>query len=175
MIAYSPAHAQATIKSIIKGAFSFRPQYGNSLGERLIEAFKWVFEKGGSKAVIIGSDSPDLPADYINLSFEALDDNSVVLGPCTDGGYYLVGLKEEFPQMFTDIELGTDKVLNETLTTIRTEGKSLHLLPPWYDVDTPDELEFLKTHLTGLVLAGKDIICKETLKILEETNLADSR
>ena len=57
--------------------------------------------------------------------------------------------------MFTDIELGTDKVLNETLTTIRTEGKSLHLLPPWYDVDTPDELEFLKTHLTGAGLGGQ--------------------
>ena len=105
--------------------------------------------------MIVGSDTPTLPAAYIDEALEMLEERDIVLGPSMDGGYYLVGQKRADRALFTGIEWSTGAVLQQTLE--RLGNQSLGLLPPWYDVDTPIEAGFLKVHLEALHSVG----CRE--------------
>ncbi|NIU43315.1 MAG: DUF2064 domain-containing protein [Nitrospinaceae bacterium] len=79
----------------------------------------------------------------------------MVIGPCTDGGYYLVGMHRKVTEIFKNVPWGTDRVLQITAERVRAQGAALELLPVWYDVDRPEDLEFLKTHLDLLAQAGR--------------------
>lgn len=125
-------------------------QRGKNLGERCINAFKDYLKKGYTKVVIIGSDSPTIPTEYIKKAFFELKKNDFVLGPCCDGGYYLVGAKKAMPQIFHNIPWGTDKVLNKTLGKLNSLNIRFSLLPFWYDIDTIEDLRFFKNHLKYL-------------------------
>ena len=94
----------------------------------------WSMGRGARRTVIIGSDSPSLPPAYIDQALELLKEHEVVLGPSTDGGYYLVGQSSPNGAIFVDIDWSTGRVLEQTLDKVGT--RSLGLLPPWYDVDT---------------------------------------
>lgn len=115
-------------------------QEGRSLGERLIHAFGLAFGRGSQHVVIIGSDSPDLPAAYIDHAFGALDDSDVVLGPSTDGGYYLIGLSRPCLKLFDDVSWSTDQVFERTANNAQRHGYRLKILPTHYDVDTIDDV-----------------------------------
>lgn len=140
-------------------------QEGENLGEKMRRAIQDRLSEGYKRVVIIGSDSPSLPVSYI---YRALgSDKDIVLGPSTDGGYYLIGMAGKVVEVFKDVAWGTEKVLSETLGHLEQNGASLELLPVWYDVDSPDDLKFFKTHLelieqAGLGKAGK------TGKLLDE-------
>ena len=127
-------------------------QQGKDLGAKMRQAFVDHFAQGYNKVVIIGSDSPSLPVSYINRALESEKD--LVLGPSTDGGYYLIAMTAKVTEVFSGIEWGTDNVLNETLQRVNAAGASLELLPVWYDVDLPEDLKFLKTHLALIAQAG---------------------
>lgn len=124
------------------------PQTGNDLGERIFNVALRLFYGGTTcggnmlkqpgrynKVIIIGVDSPDLPLEYIKEAFLRLEHFSVVIGPCEDGGYYLIGMVEPLEVMFKDIPWGTPEVLNRTLSILRGYGVSFDLLPEWYDID----------------------------------------
>jgi uncharacterized protein len=119
------------------------PQRGKDLGERMAEALLDVFSLGNRAAVIIGSDSPDLPRALIKDAFDYLeqDDNGVVVGPSEDGGYYLVGMTRLHRQLFRGISWSSDRVLGETLKMAGGAGITVSLLPIWRDVDTAADLE----------------------------------
>lgn len=91
------------------------------------------------------SDSPTLPVAFLEQAFRALDDPAVdvVLGPCDDGGYYLIGLRAPCPALFRGIVMSTSTVAAETLERARARGLRVACLPSWYDVDTPEDLERL--------------------------------
>ena len=89
-------------------------QEGNDLGSRLANAFDFVLNQH-DRAVVIGTDSPDLPVERIQHAFEKLNEADIVLGPTDDGGYYLLGLSRLLPEIFENISWGTDKVLQQTL------------------------------------------------------------
>ncbi|MCX5883902.1 MAG: TIGR04282 family arsenosugar biosynthesis glycosyltransferase, partial [Deltaproteobacteria bacterium] len=89
-------------------------QIGQDLGERMDNAFKAGFDRGCDRIVVVGSDCPELTADILKEAFHALDHHSVVLGPASDGGYYLVGLKQLISNIFHNIPWGTENVLEET-------------------------------------------------------------
>jgi len=126
-------------------------QRGATLGDKIINAFKDHFRKGYTEIVLIGSDSPTIPLGYIKKAFTALEKNDFVLGPCCDGGLYLIGAKNKIiPGIFQDIPWDTSNVLNKTLDNIEPLEMKLFLLPFWYDVDTIAELRFLKRHLRYL-------------------------
>ncbi len=116
--------------------FYKKTQEGADLGARMQRAFETAFAEGAKKAVIIGSDCPDLTGPDIRRAFSRLDKVDVVLGPVPDGGYYLLGMKRLEPTLFTDIEWSTDTVLARTLEKIQAAGKSYALLPELSDVDT---------------------------------------
>lgn len=118
-------------------------QRGSDIGERMHCAFLDVFALGFERCALAGSDIPDLPAGMINDAFEILRSVDVVLGPSTDGGYYLVGCRPGSlrPSMFSDIPWSTDAVFSETLKRIDQAGLTSAELQPWTDIDDFDDLK----------------------------------
>lgn len=115
-------------------------QEGKDFGERICNALRFAFSLGASNSVIIGTDTPNLPIEFVQSAFDALDKYDIVLGPCLDGGYYLIGAKKLYERLFSNIEWGTDRVLSQTIHRAKAMGKKLYLLERWYDVDSKDDL-----------------------------------
>jgi len=107
--------------------------------------------------VIIGTDSPTLPASVFSDAFRLMEDRPLVLGPAEDGGYYLIGLSKVIPEIFTGIDWGTGWVLQQTL---RAAGSNkVALLPQTYDIDTPEDLQRLKREFdAGLLDAAEHTV-----------------
>ena len=123
-------------------------QQGDDLGARLDHLLAVALEAGASQAVVMDSDSPTLPAEYLVQAFDALNGPSdVVLGPCEDGGYYLIGLKRPQPRLLRDVQMSTPHVVRDTLALAEQLGLKVALLPTWYDVDTAAELDRLRAEL----------------------------
>ncbi len=123
---------------------AFRPQCGKDLGERMRDAFAQVFRLPGvQRAVIIGTDCLELDHRLVQQAFRAMDQYPVVIGPATDGGYYLLGLSRPLPSIFENMPWSTGLVLARTLETLKREALSCHLLPELRDIDTIDELNCL--------------------------------
>jgi rSAM/selenodomain-associated transferase 1 len=118
------------------------PQKGADLGKRMAETLRHVFGKGHGAAVIIGSDSPDLPTEFISNAFTLLaaGDCDAVFGPTEDGGYYLVGMTRLHQELFIDIPWSSDRVMDETLDRAARAGIRTSLLPAWHDVDSESDL-----------------------------------
>lgn len=111
------------------------PQYGDGLGERMAQRLSSWLTEGYQAAVLIGSDAPDVPIDWIEQAFRALEGADLVHGPALDGGYYLVGEATHHDQLFSGIAWSTGKVLEQTLATAKSLGLSSKLLPVWDDLD----------------------------------------
>lgn len=113
-------------------------QKGEDLGLRMHRALQAALQTH-PKAVLIGSDIPELSRLHIEEAFQALETADYVLGPARDGGYYLVGMKDADSTIFEEIPWSTSQVLQLTLRQIVAEGKSYHLLPVLSDVDYPED------------------------------------
>jgi len=137
-------------------------QSGADLGERMDRALQEALRCGHLGAVVIGTDSPGLPQRHILAAIDLLSQRDLVVGPCLDGGYYLLALRRPLPDLFRDIPWSSDAVLVETMRRAGERHLSVALLEPWYDVDTPEGLRFLKAYLTALALAGEPIPCPRT-------------
>ena len=118
-------------------------QVGDDLGARMLHAFSTVFSRGHRKALIVGTDVPSLPADYYRQALTSLDHYDLMLGPATDGGYYMIALKHPRPELFTGIPWSTDQVLKLTRERAEGLGLKISLLPEWRDVDTLADLQAL--------------------------------
>ena len=114
-------------------------QTGETLGNRMQNAFQESFEKGYQKVIIIGSDCPELSAEIIEQAYQLLDVYDVVLGPAEDGGYYLLGTKCFIPEIFNLSAWSTATVLEETLAIIQKHSLSHQLLPTLSDVDYEED------------------------------------
>ncbi len=131
--------------------FELIPQEGHDLGERLDNALTFYLSRGYERAVIMDSDSPTLPASYLLQAFEVLSsDADVVLGPCDDGGYYLIGLKKPSPRLLREVHMSTPAVATETIALAKEEGLSLVTLPTWYDIDDLASLARLINEMESL-------------------------
>lgn len=120
------------------------PQADGGLGERLAAAFDGGFASGAERIAILGSDAPTLPVTSLAAAFDDLHEVDAVLGPASDGGYYLVGLRREaWPAaaaLFDSIPWSTDDVLRASAERAQAAGLALRLLPGWYDVDRAEDL-----------------------------------
>ncbi|MFP6768554.1 MAG: TIGR04282 family arsenosugar biosynthesis glycosyltransferase [Planctomycetaceae bacterium] len=130
------------------GRFDLWPQPEGSLGDRLQAAFGAHLRPGlNDRVVVIGSDSPTLPTQTLAAAFDALDQKDVVLGPATDGGYVLIGLRRMVPGLFEQIDWSTAVVYEQTLQRLDAAGVRPAVLPAWYDIDTLDDLDRLYREL----------------------------
>ena len=118
-------------------------QQGEDLGDRMAYAFETALADH-DKAVIIGSDCPYLSPVLLDEAFELLDDSDFVIGPATDGGYYLLGMNRFAPEVFQGIEWSTDTVFRETVARIRQSGADYEVLPLLSDVDEIGDWERFK-------------------------------
>ena len=119
--------------------FRKKLQKGDNLGQKMLNAFAELLGMGYEKIVIIGSDLLDLDADLVNNAFVQLDFNDVVIGPATDGGYYLLGLKNMYVKLFENKDWGTDSVLEATLSNL--QNSTVHLLKELNDIDTFEDMK----------------------------------
>jgi rSAM/selenodomain-associated transferase 1 len=131
--------------------FELIPQEGHDLGERLDRALTSYLSRGYERAVIMDSDSPTLPPHYLSRAFDVLADGAdVVLGPCDDGGYYLIGIKSPTPRLLREVHMSTPTVAAETIALAKEEGLNLISLPTWYDVDDAASLSRLRQEIETL-------------------------
>ena len=117
-------------------------QSAGDLGQRMQAAFEKMFAAGCDVCCIIGSDAPDLPISYILEAYQSLETrrSDVVFGPCRDGGYYLLGMRQVWPQLFTGISWSSAEVLEQSSAAAARLGLSASLLPRWQDIDTVEDL-----------------------------------
>lgn len=116
-------------------------QQGNDLGERMANAFQEGFQKGYERVVCIGTDLPDLCTELIYQANDVLVSNHLVIGPASDGGYYLLGMNQFFPFIFENKSWSTDALLEETLMDIRLVNLDVFLLEELNDIDTIEDLK----------------------------------
>lgn len=147
VLAYHAGKGDPSYLSRIRRDFILYRQKGRNLGEKMHNAFLYEESKAGAKTIIIGSDSPTLPPSYIELAFRMLDKKDVVLGPSSDGGYYLVGLKRPCSALFKGIKWSTDTVFSETAKRARRLHRSIGMLKIVYDIDSPGDLALLRSEL----------------------------
>jgi rSAM/selenodomain-associated transferase 1 len=138
---------ESQMQAWLGGQLTFRPQGSGDLGEKLHRAFHETFQTGTKRVVIIGTDCPDLTAEILEEAFEALLPRDLVIGPASDGGYYLIGLSRMIPELFEGIEWGGEKVFAQTISKAREVGAGFELLVQLSDVDRPEDLEACKTRL----------------------------
>lgn len=122
------------------GGFELASQKGNTLGEKMSIAFDEAFDSN-DKVVLIGSDCYELTSKIIQSAFVMLEDHDVVVGPAKDGGFYLLGMKEYFPQLFQDKEYSNDHVLKDLLATAEELDLSVYQLPTLSDIDVIADLK----------------------------------
>lgn len=154
-VAFAPAGTEAFFHDTLPPNVGLIDACLPSLGDCLVHTIKEIFARGHAAAVVLNSDSPTLPTALLTetASVLAQPGERAVLGPCTDGGYYLLGLKTLHRRLFEDITWGTEQVAAQTLERAREAKLDVHLLPPWYDVDDVEGLRRLQREL-GSAHAG---------------------
>ena len=120
--------------------WTYNAQGKGDLGDRLVRAFQSAFEQGAESAIAIGIDCPGITSPLLHTALRELHTHDLVLGPATDGGYYLIGLSKVTPGLFQSIEWGTDRVLQQTLTHASRLNLKTTQLAPLADVDRPADL-----------------------------------
>jgi len=143
LIAFTPDDGRDEIEALVVGGDICIPQRGSNLGERLDAVIVEAFEMGFGPVIVIGTDSPTLPPEYLAQALDHLQslENGVAIGPTDDGGFYLIGVSRQREGMFNNITWSSSQVFEQTVSNIKNIGNpDLCVLPRWYDVDEPDDL-----------------------------------
>ncbi len=140
---YTPLDGEAEIRRMTPFDAIFLAQRGATLGERMRNGASDLVARGFGRVVLVGADLPTLPAAYVEDALERLTrpQESLVLGPAEDGGYYLIGLTHVHDELFDGIPWGTPAVLRRTQEAAAALRLTVELLPIWYDVDLPSDLQ----------------------------------
>jgi uncharacterized protein len=167
ILAYTPTSAQTYFAQIAGDRFRVLPQADGDLGQRMTSFLAGQLEAGVTAAVVVGADSPTLPLRFILQAFQELESADAVIGPTTDGGYYLIGCARRLPPLFEGIAWSTSRVLADTVAALRDPKWRLALLPPWYDVDTLEDWRVLQGHVAAQRRAGADPDVPNTERLLQ--------
>lgn len=146
LVAYSPPDGRTLLELLLPQGLHWTAQQGQNLGQRMSAAMTDAAAQGFSPLLVIGTDSPTLPPACIAEALQALQSDAadIVLGPTDDGGYYLVGARQPQPGLFDGVAWSTDKALSQTAANAARLGLRCRLLPPWYDIDTGEDLVRLR-------------------------------
>jgi rSAM/selenodomain-associated transferase 1 len=142
------------------------------LGRALQHAFAWHFEHGFEKVILIGSDNPTLGMAPLVAAEAALSDaQDLTVGPTSDGGYYLIGMRQPHLAVFERIEWSTSRVYAQTVERAQALGLNVHAVDQWYDVDEPADLSRLVRELAQL----PPEVGRHTRSVLEHIRLEPVR
>ena len=137
----------------------YRPQPEGSLGARLCSVMRSAFQRDAERCVVVGSDCPGMTADHLREALSLLARKGLVLGPASDGGYWLIGLSagdaaKSLPRIFEDIEWGSERVLHQTIERASALGLEPAFLDTLADIDRPEDLahweRYRDTHASSL-------------------------
>lgn len=156
ILVFAPAEARQQFAGLLGDRFALCPQGSGTLGQRLAGFIRGQLEAGAGAVVVLGTDSPTLPLAHVEQAFAELEQADVVVGPATDGGYYLLGCAREVPPIFEDVAWSSSRVLSQTIAHLKDPRWRLAVLPPWYDVDTREDWDMLCGHLAALRRMGID-------------------
>jgi rSAM/selenodomain-associated transferase 1 len=171
-ICFHPPSAQEKIVSWLGKSYVYMPQDGSDLGVKMKNAFASTFSEGFEKVMLIGSDIPDLPKEIIDEAFAS--EGEAVIGPATDGGYYLIGFSRDTfsPRIFEGMQWSTESVFERTMEIFRKHSVKVHILPQWRDVDTPEDLRaFYERNRNTAVMHSRTMtfITKNMKKLCQDT------
>ncbi len=154
--AYGPPGSEGFFRQTLPRSVGLIGAWLPNFGDCLFQTITQILAHGHGAAVVLNSDSPTLPTTLLMQTAEILarPGDHAVLGPSSDGGYYLLGLKAAHRRMFEDIDWSTERVAEQTRVRAREVGLELHSLPVWYDVDDIDGLRRLHGELSGAAIAG---------------------
>jgi rSAM/selenodomain-associated transferase 1 len=146
---YTPEGSESEFAGLVPSGYAMIPQRDGEFGDRCWRAVTDLFAVGFGAVCLINSDSPTLPEAFLSSMVSSLldDKSEAAIGPCTDGGYYAIGLRRPIPELFQQINWSTDKVFTETLAQAKRMRVQVHVLPPWYDVDDVSSLDYLRKQL----------------------------
>jgi len=139
--AYTPADTRSDIETLIPSDWNLAAQAGDDLGSRMRQSMNASIATGAERVILIGSDIPSLPGSHITSAISRLDNADVVLGPTNDGGFYLIGIRSTLPDIFSNVTWSTDTAFEQTAEGIRSKELMMSLIPPWNDIDTPEDLD----------------------------------
>jgi hypothetical protein len=147
-ICFTPKGSKCKLKEWLGEDYSYSLQRGKDLGERMENSFRRLFAKGYKKVVLVGSDIPDLDYNIVNKALSSLSKYDAVIGPSFDGGYYLIGFKNNtfLPEAFRNIRWSSDSVFNNTMRILKENRRRVKLMDKKRDIDTIHDLkEFLNS------------------------------
>ncbi|HUK39893.1 MAG TPA: TIGR04282 family arsenosugar biosynthesis glycosyltransferase [Candidatus Acidoferrales bacterium] len=145
-IAFTPPGKANFFEALLPGQSSCFPQQGESLGDRMRHAFDVLFSRGFKRVLLIGGDLPAVPLKTLTDAIAAFErDSEIVLGPASDGGYYLVAMNRPFPEIFAGMSWSQPDVLAATIAKLISLNRKFKLISPWYDIDTIDDLSRLNS------------------------------
>jgi uncharacterized protein len=152
ILVFAPDSAHSFFEQEFPG-LQLEPQGDGDLGQRMQRFLEQQLHGEARQVVVLGTDSPTVPLSYFHQAFAMLDSADVVVGPATDGGYYLIGCSSHVPAIFEGIAWGGSSVFEDTITRLPATCR-LALLPPWYDVDTLADWHFMRAHVKAMSQAA---------------------
>jgi rSAM/selenodomain-associated transferase 1 len=154
VLVYAPEDAGPWFDARVPEPLALQPQAEGDRGARIAAFLAGELEDGASRVVLVGCDAPLVDHSIVISAFLCLEGRDVVLGPSSDGGYYLVGCRAEVPPIFEGVAWGTSRVLSETIDRLNETGLTLGVLPPCLAVNSLDDWRSLSGHFRALRRAG---------------------
>lgn len=168
IVAFTPNDGRNEIEILLPENIILTEQIGENLGERMQSAIEFAEKNEFSPIVVIGTDSPTFPLDYLKQSINIIGKGhcKIVIGASDDGGYYLIGLKKSVVGIFENVEWSSEKTLAQTIENAKKIfGAEPLQIASWYDVDTSEELK--KLFLEYLENKDFKMIAPKTFEWLE--------
>ncbi|MFA5903949.1 MAG: TIGR04282 family arsenosugar biosynthesis glycosyltransferase [Desulfobacula sp.] len=155
-IYFSTFEKEGDLRTWLGDEYQYAVQTGKDLGEKMSNAFREVFSKGYDRLVLIGTDIPEITETVLIRAFDVLETEDAVIGPATDGGYYLIGFKKESfsEKIFQGLNWSTKDVFQETLKVMDKMNLRYERILELNDVDTPEDLKSLTLRIRSGVKIG---------------------
>lgn len=160
---FTPRDQGGTLKTLLGEDIILLPQYGDDLGQKMKNAIGAVLRLGYSKVVLMGMDIPHIHTETIQNAFDNLEKKDIVIHPALDGGYYLIGMKQEYESIWNLKRYSTNTVMYDTLQHMKAENLSISVGQMYYDIDRKEDLR----QLWNDIRRGSVCNCPETTAYLE--------
>ena len=154
------------LRKLVPGLVQVIAQERDGLMNGLDYALTHYTRQGYDQVILLDGDSPTLPLSHLRSAFNALSTTTIVLGPTLDGGYYLIGACQPQPALFRWEQLDGATVCNDTRARAEASGHRVTLLPPWYDIDTSEDVDRLVDALrteTGAARRTRQFLVRQGL------------